>query len=166
MDWRVAVLAGAVGLLPVCAEAQARDAAWAQRQIIEAQCGTWARDQAGEEYAPQLREARQQLATMSGQRGSAAKAGAALATSNIGLLRLAQQSREKELSEACIVQREAQLAPTRTAPRQEEPAPGASAVAPAYKPPTRKLDSDKRGACDWGSYWNSSQQHCIKIGDE
>src|SRR2546425_11468045 len=73
------LIAGAVALGPVCADAQGRDAVWAQRQIIEAQCGTWARDQARDEYAPKLRDARQQLNSFSASRTSVAKTGVALA---------------------------------------------------------------------------------------
>jgi len=177
MGWRWSVMFAAVAVTAVCAEAQTHDATWAQRQIFEAQCGTWARDQARDEYAPKLRDARQQLNSFSASRTSVAKTGAALAASNIGLLQVAQQSREKELLEACVIQREAQFAPARTEERpgptpplaptgREELAPrGPEAHAP--KAPTRsKLDTDKRDACDWGEYWSSSQQRCVKIGGE
>ena len=171
MGVRAVLVAAVVVTAPVCAAAQMRDAAWAQRQIIEAQCGTWARDQARDEYVPQIRAARQQVATMSAQRGSTARTGAALAASNIGLLQLAQQSREKELTEACTIQREAELAsrwsrePT---PRQEDAAPAPLPVAPAHRssPTPSKLDDAKRDACDWGAYWSSAQQRCLYIGGE
>src|SRR2546428_12760127 len=71
-----------LGLFAGSAAAQPHDATWAQRKIDEAQCRTWALDQARAEYGPQLRQAaRQQEAVISAGRysGSAAQAGVGLA---------------------------------------------------------------------------------------
>jgi hypothetical protein len=79
------------------------DVAVARRKIIEAQCQTWAREQARAEYAPQIQDAARQRNDFirSGNRS-----GAGLAGSTMALAQLAQQSRERELTEACIVDRQ------------------------------------------------------------
>jgi len=99
-----------LGLLAGSAAAQPPDTAWAQRKIDEAQCRTWAQGQARAEYGPQLRQAaRQQEAMTSGRYyGPAAQAGVGLAGVNIALIQLAQQGRESELFEACMIQRASQ----------------------------------------------------------
>jgi len=79
------------------------DVTAARRKIIEAQCRTWARDQARAEYAPQIQDAARQRNDFvrSGNR-----AGAGLAGSSMALAQLAQQSREQELTDACIIDRQ------------------------------------------------------------
>ena len=79
------------------------DVTAARRKIIEAQCRAWARDQARAEYAPQIQDAARQRNDFvrSGNR-----AGAGLAGSSMALAQLAQQSREQELTVACIIDRQ------------------------------------------------------------
>jgi len=77
------------------------------RKIIEAQCRTWARDQARAEYAPQIQVAarHQSYFVRSGN-----SAGAGLAGSTMALAQLAQHSRAQELTEACVVDRQSREA--------------------------------------------------------
>ncbi len=145
-----------LGLFAGSAAAQPHDATWAQRKIDEAQCRTWALDQARAEYGPQLRQAaRQQESMISAGRysGSAAQAGVGLAGANIALLQLAQQGREKELFEACMIQQ--------TSQRERITAP----VAPRQTPqvPERTTPVRPKEPCAWGLYWNSTSGQCEKF---
>ena len=85
-----------------CAPAPPRDAAWARRQIIESECRTWAQSQARAEYAPQIQNAARQQSYFVRSGNSA---GAGLAGSTVALAQLAQQGRENELFEACMIER-------------------------------------------------------------
>jgi hypothetical protein len=87
-----------------CATAEPRDAAWARRQIIESECRTWAQSQARAEYAPQIRDAARQQSYFARSGNSA---GAGLAGSTVALAQLAQQGREQELFDACLIERRA-----------------------------------------------------------
>jgi hypothetical protein len=93
MEWRHALGAAVlVGLVATESLAEEPDVATARRKIIEAQCQTWARDQARAEYAPQIQDAARQRNDFirSGNRS-----GAGLAGSTMALAQLAQQSRER-----------------------------------------------------------------------
>ena len=82
--------------------AQPHDAAWARRQILESQCRTWASGQARAEFGPQIQEAarQQRNAVRSGY-----AAGAGVAGANVAVAQLAQQGRENDLYEACLIER-------------------------------------------------------------
>ena len=81
---------------------QPHDAAWARRQIIESQCRAWASGQARAEFGPQIQEAarQQRNAVRSGY-----AAGAGVAGANVAVAQLAQQGRENDLYEACLIER-------------------------------------------------------------
>ena len=145
-----------LGLLAGSAAAQPHDAAWAQRKIDEAHCQAWAQGQARAEYSPQLRQAARQQEAMisSGRYSSAAQAGAGLAGANIALLQLAQQGREKELLEACMIQQTSQREGMTTPP-----------VAPRRAPavPEKGTPMRPKEPCASGQYWNSTSGQCEKF---
>jgi len=102
MAWRRALFV--LGLM-LATEALAAepDVAAARRKIIEAECRTWARSHARAEYAPQIQDAARQQSNFVRSGNSA---GAGLAGSTIALAQLAQQGRERELMDACVVDRQ------------------------------------------------------------
>jgi hypothetical protein len=150
-----------LALLAGCAAPQPRDAAWAQRKIDEAQCRAWAQSQARAEYGPQLRQAarQQEAMTSGGYYGPAAQAGVGLAGANIALLQLAQQVRENELIDACMIQRASQrggITTTPIAPRQAPSVP--EKVLPERVTPLRPKEP-----CASGQYWDSGSGRCEKF---
>jgi hypothetical protein len=139
-------LAGAVGCAPVTPRNP-------ETVIAEVKCKAWARNAAQDEYA---RDARTFATAPQTVVAGGAGAGAVYGMAGLGsaLTDIARQGRERELVEACMAQNAPVRGPAAWAPRrQTPPSPEPTSAAP-------------RSSCDFGMYWNSAKEQCMKIGEE